>query len=550
MTVNITDSIPDDAAINPATIDYDKSTTSIEGVSTEITWNHPSSVIEVLNYATGVPIGSENWTVEGSLLKIKKDYLLTLTDNQSYTFSIQFNSGNPALLTVNIYEVIVPLEDVEIYNNGNIYGVGNNPTMLTQFTTSQAYRLTFIANYHWNYGSGQTPGTIWLEDDKGITYGPWQATGSDGMGGVPNANWNITLETLGNQIIPPGTFTVHDSDVSTWSQNYGSGFTNIRGIAIPETQVTTVTKTISNPSTSGFSLVLNPAVQGLISSDFILLDGTTPVEITNSPATTDGGATYTVAVSLEAGKPYTVNITKAGYDFGADSDVVVVEAGVHFSASPLVQIGINPNYGDSAGIFVGLQDIRDAQGNLISDANLAGYHIEVYYDHSQVTVLDLVDEAQLGNFTFNDREGTTKASVVDVVYNGTSNFEKLFFVPIALTGTSSNSTNVTIKFISLSDLNLNQIMIPDVTLTFQRGKIVNEASNKSLSIADAIAGLQYLAKLRDIGVNLGKVNVINMASILPPDSGVTIIKPRVQDVIALMQKLVGLRDDSFQLVTQ
>ena len=234
-----------------------------------------------------------------------------------------------------------------------------------------------------------------------------------------------------------------------------------------------------------------------------------------------------------------------------------------YSATPIVHIGINPNDGDSAGIFVGLKDIKDTQGNLVADAKLAGYQIEVYFDHTQAKVLDIYDEAHLGNFTYNNGtspnitsvvgevyqgSGSFKTIVADVVYQGTSTFEKLFFVSFALTGSSSNPTNVVIKFTSLSDTNWNYIMIPDVTLTFQRGKIYNEALNKSLSIAYAVAGLQYLANLRNIGLNPGEVNVINMASILPPEAVTTGIKPSVKDVIALLQKIVGLRDDNFLLL--
>ncbi len=178
---------------------------------------------------------------------------------------------------------------------------------------------------------------------------------------------------------------------------------------------------------------------------------------------------------------------------------VTVTAGVitDFIATPLVRIGINPDAGNSAGIFIGLKDIRDTQGNLVPDAKLAGYQIDVNYDHNQAKVLDIVDEAHLGNFNFNNIPETNMASVADVVYYGTNNFEKLFFVPLALTGTSNNTTNITIKFNSLSDTNWNRINIPDVRLTFQRGKIASEAFQRPLSIVDAVAGLQYLAKIVD-----------------------------------------------------
>lgn len=167
-------------------------------------------------------------------------------------------------------------------------------------------------------------------------------------------------------------------------------------------------------------------------------------------------------------------------------------------------------------------DIKDSEGNVVPDTELADYQIELVHVHDQVKVFDLVDL-------------------------GTSNYEQLFFVPIAIIGDSANSTDVVIKLSGMSD-NGNPIMVPDVSLTFQRGKIFNEANNGTLSITDAVAGLQYLANLLEAGQDLGQVNVINMASILPPQVGATGIKPSVKDVIALMQKLVGLRNDSFQLV--
>ncbi|NLU51222.1 MAG: hypothetical protein GXX09_12655 [Syntrophomonadaceae bacterium] len=84
-----------------------------------------------------------------------------------------------------------------------------------------------------------------------------------------------------------------------------------------------VTVTVSDPSTTGFTVGLDPAVGDLVASDFTLKDDTNQdVTITNV-ATTDSGATYTVSADLTAGKTYTVNITKTGYDFGGAASVVV-----------------------------------------------------------------------------------------------------------------------------------------------------------------------------------------------------------------------------------
>ncbi|HQN18221.1 MAG TPA: hypothetical protein PKV86_03740, partial [Syntrophobacteraceae bacterium] len=131
-----------------------------------------------------------------------------------------------------------PAKAKTIFDNGNKGGVDNKPTAATTFTVQTPHVITLIANYHWNSGRGSRPGTISLRGGSGRTYGPWQATGSPGQGGVPNANWtckpNITL--------PPGTYTVVDSDPATWAQNSGSqgrGFTRIEGYPVSAAEAAT-----------------------------------------------------------------------------------------------------------------------------------------------------------------------------------------------------------------------------------------------------------------------------------------------------------------------
>jgi len=115
-----------------------------------------------------------------------------------------------------------------IFDSGNIGGVYNNPTKPTVITVSTPHVVTLIQNYHWNNARGSRPGTIALRSSAGVLYGPWQTEGMDGQGGVKNASWicypNIT--------IPAGSYTVVDSEPSTWahnSQSGGRGFTRVDG---------------------------------------------------------------------------------------------------------------------------------------------------------------------------------------------------------------------------------------------------------------------------------------------------------------------------------
>lgn len=126
-----------------------------------------------------------------------------------------------------------PVESTKkvLYANDNTYTVYNNPLSPTVFTFDRSYRITKITNYHWNNAKGSIPGTIALKSQSGQIYGPWKAKGTSGQGGVPNVYWivypNITL--------PPGTYTVIDSDPATWSQNSGSqgaGHVRIEGYEV------------------------------------------------------------------------------------------------------------------------------------------------------------------------------------------------------------------------------------------------------------------------------------------------------------------------------
>src|SRR5271157_622937 len=126
-------------------------------------------------------------------------------------------------------------KSIEIFNNWNIGGVDNSPSCNPSFTISQAHYITYIDTYHWNSGSGTAAGgTIGLRSDVGTEYGPWQTETTPGQGGVPNANWIAHP----NETIPAGTYTIIDSESSSWSQNSesnGCGFSKVEGYPSQET---------------------------------------------------------------------------------------------------------------------------------------------------------------------------------------------------------------------------------------------------------------------------------------------------------------------------
>lgn len=113
-----------------------------------------------------------------------------------------------------------PLDEPAVVSTTmNILAVYNGATAPATFSFDRPHLITQISDYHWNDAQGVTPGTIGFKDSSGKQYGPWQASGAQGQGGVPNAYWVV----FPNIVVPAGTYTIIDSDPSTWSQNSESG---------------------------------------------------------------------------------------------------------------------------------------------------------------------------------------------------------------------------------------------------------------------------------------------------------------------------------------
>lgn len=137
----------------------------------------------------------------------------------------------PAMPTATPPATPLPTESAPpelIFQVFSLLAVADGPTAPSEFTVDGQVRIVQIHTYHWNSGQGREPGTISLESSDGATYGPWQAYGRDGMGGVTNGYWVVDID----QLLPPGTYRVVDSDPSTWAyagDTAGRGITDVYG---------------------------------------------------------------------------------------------------------------------------------------------------------------------------------------------------------------------------------------------------------------------------------------------------------------------------------
>lgn len=115
-----------------------------------------------------------------------------------------------------------------IFNNGNDYEVANRPTCPTIITVNEPVRVTRIMTYHWNNGHGAPAGKIALRSSTGEVFGPWQAVAEPGKPGVPSPYWVVKP----NMTIPAGSYSIVDSNPSTWAQNgatAGAGMATVEG---------------------------------------------------------------------------------------------------------------------------------------------------------------------------------------------------------------------------------------------------------------------------------------------------------------------------------
>jgi hypothetical protein len=106
---------------------------------------------------------------------------------------------------------------VQLYTNSNALAAWPGADEQAMFTIkSGSVHMTRLTTYHYVEPKGvSSVGSIGLIGPDNEVYGPWQATGVDGQGGIKNASWVVNVDV----ILPAGLYWVTDSDWTTWSSN-------------------------------------------------------------------------------------------------------------------------------------------------------------------------------------------------------------------------------------------------------------------------------------------------------------------------------------------
>ena len=231
----------------------------------------------------------------------------------------------------------VPATDaIDLVVVGNIGGIIPGAELAASFTVDVPTLITSIANYH--YGPETPPGQVGLTAADGTFFGPWQTTGSDGQGGVRDATWTATPMV----VVPAGTYTVWDSEPSTWSTNDeagGVGFTTVRGVVgVSDPPVTgsvpTTGPATSVPATDPDPTGAREASQTIL--DLLLLDCGYDASSWVDGGGGDSAWTWTVTVPTETGTnvagTFVVFEPLGSFSVGVDDEVaagLAVECGFY-----------------------------------------------------------------------------------------------------------------------------------------------------------------------------------------------------------------------------
>ena len=116
-----------------------------------------------------------------------------------------------------------------------------------------------------------------------------------------------------NDFTNPVVYTVIDPDTTT--QNWT--------ITVTKQAQNTNTLTVSNATTSGFTISLASAIPGLGVQNLIITNSSKTAIPINTVTTIDGGLTYSVGATITTGQIYSLTCTKESYSFGTPQSIVI-----------------------------------------------------------------------------------------------------------------------------------------------------------------------------------------------------------------------------------
>ncbi|MDR3539377.1 MAG: hypothetical protein P4L69_00175 [Desulfosporosinus sp.] len=237
-----------------------------------------------------------NLSADPNVTSASQDYLNNLNPPSAY---------DPSASNSSVY----PNQNFSSNNNTLNSGNGNSEI-------STGYWILFLSNATFQQFSVSAQVYAFLQE----------LIQSDSKGTATNTVFLVNNGQIRQFIVSNETYSVI-SNIATINARASNNSTYSPPPASPSTiQPTTAiseTMTINTLSTTGFTVALNPALPGLVTSNFTLHNNLgNPVVITGA-ISSDNGATYVISAALNAGQTYILTAADAGYTFGTAQNVVV-----------------------------------------------------------------------------------------------------------------------------------------------------------------------------------------------------------------------------------
>ena len=136
-TITVNPAPVTDATLAPDTGSFDRNPTNQADVTTTVTWGDATGIIDVK--AGGVSIGTDNYSVSGDTLIIRKGYLAAQAVG-SLPLTIEFDAGAAATLTISITDTTPPI----ISPVSRIYDLNAPAGVTTGITWNSASSITNV----------------------------------------------------------------------------------------------------------------------------------------------------------------------------------------------------------------------------------------------------------------------------------------------------------------------------------------------------------------------------------------------------------------------
>jgi len=243
-----------------------------------------------------VIIGIIGYRILPNYFKVDPTVTGTSLDNVIQPSTYDLNALNSSSSSAQLFPSV---------NNTMNIGSGNNAIMA-------AYWILFVSN-----------GTFQQLSVNAQEYALVQGLiESDSKGTATITVFLIDNGQIHQYIVSNETYSVI-SNMATINARASNSSTYFTPTTMLPTTAISETLTVSNPSITGFTVALNPALNGLSISNFTLVNSSgNPVAITGT-TTSDNGAIYAISAALSAGQTYTLTAADTGYTFGTAQKVVV-----------------------------------------------------------------------------------------------------------------------------------------------------------------------------------------------------------------------------------